>query len=63
MGSGDLIQTLMRHDPIDEYLLLIHPIVLGAGRRLFAEGGPPTSLELADSTHTGSGVLIATYRR
>src|SRR5919109_4362257 len=61
MGSGELIQTLMRHDLIDEYLLLIHPLVLGAGRRLFADGGPPASLRLVDSTVSTTGVLIATY--
>ena len=49
MGGGELIQTLMPHGLIDEYLLLIHPLVLGAGRRLFADGGPPASLRLVDS--------------
>jgi dihydrofolate reductase len=62
MGSGELIQTLMRHRLIDEYLLLIHPLVLGTGRRLFAEGGPPASLRLVDSTVSTTGVLIATYQ-
>jgi dihydrofolate reductase len=62
MGSGELIQTLMRHDLIDEYLLLIHPLVLGTGRRLFADGGPPASLRLVDSTVSTTGVLIATYQ-
>jgi dihydrofolate reductase len=62
MGSGDLIQTLIRHDLIDEYLLLIHPLVLGTGRRLFERGGPPTSLRLVESTASTTGVLIATYR-
>jgi dihydrofolate reductase len=62
MGSGELIQTLMRHDLIDEYLLLIHPLVLGAGRRLFGDGSPPASLRLVDSTVSGTGVLIATYQ-
>lgn len=62
MGSGELIQTLMRQDLIDEYLLLIHPLVLGAGRRLFAEGGPPAPLRLVDSTVSPTGVLIATYQ-
>src|SRR3954451_4984287 len=60
MGSGELIQTLMRHDLIDEYLLIIHPLVLGRGRRLFADGGPPASLRLVDSTVSTTGVLIAT---
>jgi dihydrofolate reductase len=62
MGSGELIQTLMRHGLIDEYLLLIHPLVLGAGRRLFADGGPPASLCLVDSTVSTTGVQITTYQ-
>jgi dihydrofolate reductase len=62
MGSGELIQTLMRHNLIDEYLLLIHPIVLGAGRRLFSDGGVPASLHLVDSSVSTTGVLIATYQ-
>jgi dihydrofolate reductase len=62
MGSGELIQMLMRHGLIDEYLLLIHPLVLGAGRRLFADGGPPASLRLVDSQISTTGVQIATYR-
>ncbi len=61
LGSGDLIQTLMRHDLIDEYQLLIHPLVLGTGRRLFAEGGPPATLRLVDTKITTTGVIIATY--
>jgi dihydrofolate reductase len=52
----------MRHELIDEYLLLIHPLVLGAGRRLFDGGGPPASLRLVDSTVSTTGVLIATYQ-
>jgi dihydrofolate reductase len=62
MGSGGLIQTLMRHDLIDEYLLLIHPLVLGTGRRLFPDGGQHASLRLIDSTVSTTGVLIATYQ-
>jgi dihydrofolate reductase len=62
MGSGELIQTLMRDDLMDEYLLLIHPLVLGTGRRLFEHGGPPASLRLVDSTASTTGVLIATYQ-
>ena len=62
MGSGDLIQTLMRHDLIDEYLLSITPVVFGTGRRLFADGSPPRSLRLIDSTTTTTGVIIATYQ-
>jgi dihydrofolate reductase len=62
MGSGVLIQTLMRHDLIDEYLVLIHPLVLGSGRRLFPDDGAQASLGLVDSTASTTGVLIATYQ-
>ncbi|TMF61465.1 MAG: dihydrofolate reductase [Chloroflexi bacterium] len=60
MGSGVLIGSLMATDLIDEYLLMIHPLVLGTGRRLFA-GGTQASLRLVDSSTTSTGVLIATY--
>lgn len=63
MGSGELIQALMHHNLIDEYMLLIHPLVLGSGRRLFAEGSGFTSLRLVgDATTTTTGVVIVTYR-
>jgi dihydrofolate reductase len=61
MGSGELIQTLMRHNLIDEYMLLIHPLVLGSGRRLFADTGALTSLRLLNAEASPSGVVIATY--
>jgi dihydrofolate reductase len=61
-GSGVLVQSLMRHDLIDEYVLLIHPLVLGKGRRLFPDGSPITHLGLVDSVTTVTGVIIATYR-
>jgi dihydrofolate reductase len=61
MGSGALIQSLMRRNLIDEYVLLIHPLVLGAGRRLFAAGSPMTALRLSDTKTTATGVVIATY--
>jgi dihydrofolate reductase len=62
MGSGELIESLMPRGLIDEYLLMIHPLVLGIGRRLFADGGPLAHLRLVDSTATTTGVLIATYQ-
>ena len=62
MGSGALIGALMAADLIDEYLLMIAPLVLGAGRRLFA-GGAYASLRLVESVTTSTGVLIATYER
>lgn len=60
LGSGVLIGSLMAADLIDEYLLMIHPLVLGTGRRLFC-GGTQASLRLVDSVTTSTGVLIATY--
>jgi dihydrofolate reductase len=62
LGSGELIRSLMRRHLIDEYLLLIHPLVLGSGRRLFADDGTVASLRLVDSKTTTKGVVIATYR-
>jgi dihydrofolate reductase len=61
MGSGVLIRSLMARDLIDEYLLFIHPLVLGSGRRLF-DRGAPTRLGLIDSSTTATGVVIATYK-
>jgi dihydrofolate reductase len=61
MGSGELVQSLIRHRLVDEYLLMIHPLVLGSGRRLFPEG-VHSSLRLVDSVTTTTGVVIATYR-
>ncbi len=49
LGSGELAQSLMRHNLIDEYLLMIHPLVLGSGRRLFPDGRAPATLRLADT--------------
>jgi dihydrofolate reductase len=62
LGSGQLIQSLRRRDLVDEYLLLIHPLVLGSGRRLFPDGGPPAELRLVDTVTTTTGVVIATYQ-
>ncbi len=62
MGSGELIQTLMAHDLIDEYMLVIHPRVLGAGRRLFPNGTAPTSLRLVSATPTSTGALVVRYQ-
>ena len=62
MGSGELIRSLMPDKVIDEFVLLIHPLVLGQGRRLFAEGIPSTPLELVRTKTTDKGVIAATYR-
>jgi dihydrofolate reductase len=62
MGSGVLAQSLMRHGLVDEYQLLIHPLVLGSGRRLFTDGAPHSALRLVKSVPTTTGVIIATYQ-
>jgi dihydrofolate reductase len=62
MGSGVLVQTLMRHDLVDEWRLLVHPLVLGAGRRLFPDGCPPANLVLVECQATPTGVIMATWR-
>ena len=62
-GSGDLLQTLQRHDLIDEYRLKIFPLVLGTGKRLFGDGAIPAALRLTDSKVASTGVVIATYER
>jgi dihydrofolate reductase len=60
-GSGNLIQTLMAKGLIDEYRLWTFPVVLGAGKRLFADGTIPSALRLTDSTVSTTGVVIGTY--
>ncbi len=63
-GSGMLVRSLMPRHLIDEFVLLIHPLVLGSGRRLFPESGSDLSaFQLVDSAATGTGVIIATYQR
>ena len=60
-GSGNLIQTLIRHNLIDEYQLWTFPVVVGEGKRLFAEGTIPAGLKLLDSKVSTTGVTIGTY--
>ena len=60
-GSGELCRTLLGHDLVDRFMLLIHPVVLGAGRRLFTDGAVPGRLRLVESVPTSTGVLITTY--
>jgi dihydrofolate reductase len=61
-GSWDLIQTLLRHNLADEYRLWVFPLVIGSGKRLFAEGTIPAGLKLVDSTVSSTGVVIGTYQ-
>jgi dihydrofolate reductase len=60
-GSGDLIQTLLRHNLVDQYRLWVFPLVIGSGKRLFADGTIPAGLKLVDSTISTTGVMIGTY--
>jgi dihydrofolate reductase len=60
-GSGNLIQTLMANGLVDEYRLWVFPVVLGTGKRLFADGTIPSALRLTDSTVSTTGVVIGTY--
>lgn len=62
-GSGGLIQTLLEHDLVDEFHLLVFPVLIGSGKRLFAEGTIPAGLELVDSTTLSTGVLVSRYAR
>jgi dihydrofolate reductase len=62
-GSGTLIQTLLQHDLVDELWLKIFPVTLGTGQRLFAEGTRPAGFALTETSVSGSGVIIAKYRR
>ncbi len=62
-GSGNLIQTFLKHDLIDEFRLKIFPITLGAGKRLFGDGTIPAGLKLTDSKTSTTGVIVATYER
>ncbi|HWM14791.1 MAG TPA: dihydrofolate reductase family protein [Gaiellaceae bacterium] len=63
-GSARLVTTLMEHDLVDAYRLMVFPVVLGAGKRLFADGGPPATLRLAEARPVGSdGVLVLVYER
>lgn len=62
-GSGNLIQTLLKHDLIDEFRLKIFPVTLGTGKRLFGDGTIPAGMKLIDSKTSTTGVIVATYER
>ena len=62
-GSTELVRTLVEHDLIDEYRLMVHPLVLGTGKRLFGDGFPLSRLALVNTLALSSGVLVNTYRR
>lgn len=61
-GSGDLVHTLMQHDLIDEYRLMVFPVVVGSGKRLFREGSEKKVLRLAETKTFSSGVVVLSYQ-
>jgi dihydrofolate reductase len=62
-GSGNLVQTLLKHDMVDELWLKTYPLTLGTGKKLFAEGTMPAAFELTESLVTADGVIFANYKR
>ncbi|MEU0696758.1 dihydrofolate reductase family protein [Streptomyces niveus] len=62
-GSGDLIQTLIEHDLVDEFHVVVFPVLVGSGKRLFGRGTVPAGLRLLDTARSDSGVVITTYAR
>ncbi len=62
MGSASLARQLVEHDLVDEYRLMIEPVLLGGGKRIFPQSGQARPLELVSVTTAGTGVLICTYR-
>ena len=62
LGSGELVRSLLRRGLVDEMILLIHPILLGSGRRMFPDDGTRAGLTLVGSHATGTGVVVANYR-
>jgi dihydrofolate reductase len=61
-GSGDLVNMLMQHDLIDEYRIMVFPVVVGSGKRLFGDGSDTKVLELVETKTFGSGVVVLTYQ-
>ena len=61
-GSGNLIQTLLGHNLVDEYRLWVFPLVIGSGKRLFSEGTIPSGLKLVESQVSTTGVVIGIYQ-
>jgi dihydrofolate reductase len=61
LGSGEVVRSLVRRNLIDQFVLLIHPLILGAGQRMFGDDGTMAKFKLAESVPTTTGVIIATY--
>jgi dihydrofolate reductase len=62
-GSGNLMQTLIRHDLVDTFWLMIYPVTLGSGKRLFADGTIPAAFKVTESNVTSKGVMVVNYER
>ncbi len=62
-GSGNLLQTLIKHDLVDVFWLMIYPLTLGSGKRLFADGTIPAAFKVTESIVGSSGVIVASYER
>ena len=62
-GSGNLLQTLLKHDLVDAFWLMIYPITLGTGKRLFADGTIPAAFKVTESTVGSNGVVVVNYER
>jgi dihydrofolate reductase len=62
-GSGNLLQTLIKHDLVDAFWLMIYPITLGSGKRLFADGTIPAAFKVTESIVTSTGVIVVNYER
>lgn len=62
-GSGNLLQTLIKHDLVDAFWLMIYPVTLGSGKRLFADGTIPAAFKVTESTVTPNGVIVVNYER
>ena len=62
-GSGNLLQTLLKHDLVDAFWLKIYPLTLGSGKRLFVDGTIPAAFKVTDAKVSPSGIIIANYER
>jgi dihydrofolate reductase len=62
-GSANLVQTLMKHDLVDEFWLKIYPLTLGSGKRLFVDGTIPAAFKVTESTVSPNGIILVNYER
>lgn len=62
-GSSELVKLLLKHDLVDEFWLMVHPVILGKGKKLFGDDAMPAAFELAESFVTTTGVIMANYKK